>query len=314
MKIAITGGTGFIGQHLAAHLQAHECELVLLSRRGEPLPQAIPGGHSVRLVSADLSDVAVLADAFAGCHAVAHCAGINRELGPQTYKRIHVEGTSNVVAACSAARVPKIVFMSFLRARPDCGSAYHESKWQAEEIVRNSGLDYTILKSGMVYGRGDHMLDHLSHSFFTFPFLPTVGLREKAIRPVTIDDLTEVMAAAIQDGRLSRKTLAVTGAEELLLSEAALRVANVVGRKIVVFPIPVALHYIFAYFFELTMKVPLAARAQVRILSEGVVDAAPPCDALPPDLLPARSFTAEQIRKGLPDPGRFRLKDLRCCA
>jgi NADH dehydrogenase len=109
--------------------------------------------------------------------------------------------------------VRRIALMSFLRARPDCGSPYHESKWAAEEIVRESGLDYTIVKAGMVYGRGDHMLDHLSHAFHTLPILATVGFRQKAIRPLAVDDLVHVLHAALVEGRLSKQTIAITGAE-----------------------------------------------------------------------------------------------------
>jgi len=49
----------------------------------------------------------------------------------------------------------------------------------AEEIVRNSGLDYTIIRAGVVYGRGDHMLDHLSHALYTFPFLLWSALKRR---------------------------------------------------------------------------------------------------------------------------------------
>ena len=104
--------------------------------------------------------------------------------------------------------------MSFLRARPGCGSPYHESKWVVEEIVRNAGLEYTIVKAEMVYGRGDHMLDHLSHAFYTLPLLATVGFEEKAIRPLAIDDLMHVLRAALIDGRLTNRTIALTGAED----------------------------------------------------------------------------------------------------
>jgi hypothetical protein len=65
---------------------------------------------------------------------------------------------------------------------------------------------------------------------------------------------------------------------------------------------------------ERTMKIPLVARAQVRILSEGVVEPATKCDPLPADLMPVRRFTPEQIRGGLPEAGPFGLHDLRCCA
>ena len=309
MKIAITGGTGFIGSHLAQRLAAEGVEVVLLARkdRGElKRPQ-------ISFVASDLSDQDVLRQAFVGCDAVAHCAGINREIGAQSYDRVHVEGSRNVVEAAKAAGVKNIALMSFLRARPNCGSAYHESKWAAEEIVRASGLEYTIIRASMVYGRGDHMLDHLSHALHTFPLFAMVGFKEKGIRPLAIDDLVDVLRAALIEGRLPNTTVAVTGAEEIYLSEAVRRVAQATGQKIRMFRAPVWFHYVLARFWELTMKTPLVARAQVRILSEGVVESALPCDPLPSDLLPKRLFTADQIFKGLPEPGGFTLRDLRCC-
>ncbi len=166
----------------------------------------------------------------------------------------------------------------------------------------------------MVYGRGDHMLDHLSHALHTFPFFAMVGFKEKGIRPLAIDDLVEVLSASLTKNRLSRSTVAITGAEELYLSEAVRRVARVTGNRIRMFRAPVWFHFALARFWELTMKVPLVARAQVRILSEGVTEPAEPCDSLPADLLPTRRFTDDQIRDGLPEPGRFTMRDLRCCS
>lgn len=311
MKIAITGGTGFVGSHLARALAGEGHELVLLARGTRPIGD-FPG--RVRLVPADLSEPAALEGAFRDCEAVAHCAGINREMGGQTYRRVHVDATQNVVEAAEKAGVRRIALMSFLRARPHCGSPYHESKWAAEEIIRQSKLNFIIIKAGMVYGRGDHMLDHLSHSLHTLPLLATVGFRQKAIRPLAIEDLVCVLRAALVDGRLPRRTVAVTGAEQLYLSDAAKRVARVLDRRLIVFPAPVWFHYLLAQFFELTMKVPLVAKAQVRILSEGVVEPALTCDPLPEDLVPVRRFTETQIRSGLPQPGPFGLRDLRCCA
>lgn len=312
MKIAITGGTGFIGSHLAQRLVADGHQVVLLAR-GASGGQTTDGSVDVNFVQSDLSDPTMLAGAFAGCDAVAHCAGINREIGGQTYRRIHVVGTQNVVKGAQQAGVKKVVLMSFLRARPNCGSAYHESKWKAEEIVRNSGLDYTIIKAGMVYGLGDHMLDHLSHAVHTFPLFAMVGLKEKRIRPLAIVDLIELLRAALSADRLNRNTVAITGAEEMYLSEAVRRVARVTGKRIWMVRAPVWFHYILARFWELTMKVPLVARAQVRILSEGVVEPALRCDPLPFDLYPKRKFTDDQIRQGLPAPGPFKVQDLRCC-
>lgn len=82
---------------------------------------------------------------------------------------------ATVIEAAKRAGVRKIFLLSFLRARPDCGSSYHESKWASEELIRASGLDYTILKAGMIYGRGDHLVDHLSHTAYTFRVFPRWG-------------------------------------------------------------------------------------------------------------------------------------------
>ncbi|HTG93940.1 MAG TPA: NAD-dependent epimerase/dehydratase family protein [Pyrinomonadaceae bacterium] len=305
MKVAITGATGFIGGQLADRLEAEVHETVRLDRLGDEANN--------NLVLTDLSDVDSLTRAFDGCRCVAHCAGINREIGDQTFHRVHIEGTRNVVEAAKRAGVRKIVLMSFLRARPNCGSPYHESKWAAEEIVRYSGLDYTIIKAGIVYGRGDHMLDHLSHALHTFPLFATVGFEEKTVRPLAVEDLTQVMRAALIDNRMKGQTVAALGPEEIYLSEAVRRVADVIGHHPLMFPLPVWCHKLMALVFERTMTIPLTSQSQVRILSEGVVNPATPVSKLPYDLLPTRRFTTDQIRNGLPKPAAFCVTDLRWC-
>jgi len=306
MRIAITGATGFVGSHLTTRLASEGHEIVRLARRARTGPPDV--------VVSSLDDVNHLTAVFAGCHAVAHCAGINREIGEQTYQRVHVEGTRNVVEAAKAAGVEKIILMSFLRARPNCDSPYHESKWEAEEIVRNSGLDYTVLKAGVVYGRGDHMLDHLSHALHTFPVFGLVGMKEKSIRPLAVEDLVHVTRAALVDRRMKRQTVAVLGPEEIYLSEAVRRVGEVVGKQPLMIPLPVVCHLSMASFFEWTMRIPLTSLAQVRILSEGIVEPGSPVVSLPYDLVPTRRFTTEQIRSGLPEPGPFCIGDLRLCS
>ncbi len=314
MRIAITGGTGFVGGHLARVLSAAGHEVVLIARGRDRRDAAILELTGARFFASDLSDPKLLAQAFAGCGAVAHCAGINRELGEQTYERVHVRGTRHVVEAARRAGVGKIVLLSFLRARPNCGSPYHESKWAAEEIVRNCGVDHAIFKAGVIYGRGDHMLDHLSHAVHTFPVFALVGFEDQPIRPLAIEDLARVLVAALVEDRLSRKTVAITGPEEMPLSEAVRRVADVAGKRPLFFRLPIVAHCALAWIAERVMKVPLVSLAQLRILSEGIVEPAMPCDLLPNDLRPRLAFTAEQIRRGLPPPGAFGWKDLRWCA
>jgi uncharacterized protein YbjT (DUF2867 family) len=311
MKIAITGGTGFVGRHLARALTAGGHEVVLIARGADHRDESIRKLPGAQFIPIGTNDEDILALAFAGCDGVAHCSGINREIGAQTYQRVHVQGTSNVVHAAQRAGVNKIILLSFLRARPNCGSGYHESKWQAEEIVRNSVLDYTVFKAGVIYGRGDHMLDHISHALQTFPIFALVGMNDTRIRPLAVEDLVRVMEASLVEGKLPRQTVPITGPEEMGLSESVRRVAAVMGKHPLYFRAPIFFHCMLGFVLERIMAVPLVSLAQVRILSEGIVEPLPPCDPLPKDLVPRLLFNESQIRQGLPEAGRFGLKDLR---
>lgn len=155
MKIAITGGTGFVGRNIARRLAGNGHEVVLIARGNDQTDPAIRHLANAQFFQIGLGDANKLAEAFAGCDAIAHCAGINRECGDQTYQRVHIEGTHNVVEAARKAGVRKIVLISFLRAR-------------------------------------DHMLDHLSHAFHTFPIFAFVGFRDKPIRPNAVEDVARI--------------------------------------------------------------------------------------------------------------------------
>jgi len=297
-RIAVTGATGFVGRHVTERLRASGHVVLPLSRRtgtdlGSPDPIA-------------------LREALVGCDAVIHCAGINREIGSQTYDAVHVRGTQALVEAARAAGVGHITILSFLRARPDGPTAYHRTKWAAEAIVRESGIPFTVLKSGVIHGRGDHMLDHLSHAMHTFPVFGLVGMQERPVRPVAVDDVARILAAAATgDERLRNTTIAVVGPEEMTLGAAVRRVADAIGRRPVYVRLPIAAHLALARVCEAVMRVPLISVAQVHILAEGVAEAAPSAPPPPADLAPMTPFSAAVIRSGLPDPGPFRCRDLR---
>jgi NADH dehydrogenase len=158
------------------------------------------------------------------------------------------------------------------------------------------------------------MLDHLSHALFTFPLFALVGFEDKPVRPLAVEDLVRILQAALADDRLSKQTVAAMGPEEMPLSEAVRRVAGVIGKRPIFVRMPVWFHHALAQLFEATMRIPLVSSAQVRILSEGIVEALPVCGKLPADLLPTTRFSDEQIRRGLPQAGSFGRRDLRCCA
>ena len=300
MKIAITGGTGFIGRHLARDLIERGHEVVVIARGSYSRnTQPIPGA---RFVSLNINDTGQLQAAFQGCDAVAHCAGTSVEDGKQTFRQLHVEGARSAVKAAEAGGVKKFVLLSYLNVRPGVGSAYHATKWEGEEIVRASRLNFTILKAGLVYGQGDHLLHNLSNLFRRMPVFATVGLKEKSVRLVAVEDLVAVIEACLLDeNRFARQTVAVLGPEEFPFSQAARRISRAMGRSfLLVLPFPVVFQRMLAWFSERFMPKPLITKAQVQMLADGISTPTPESVPLPGDLAPKTYFTEEQIRKGLP--------------
>lgn len=299
MKIAITGGTGFIGKHLAKELLRRGHEVVILSRGLYRRGSDIPVQANLSQVRANVMDASELTRAFAGCTAVVHCAGTSEDPS-QTFQQVHVAGASSAVNAAQQAGVQKFVLVSYLHARPNVRSAYHTTKWEGEEIVRQSGLNYTILKAGLVYGQGDHLLHNLGNLLRKLPVFATVGLREKNVRLVAVEDLVSIIIAALTDARLARRTLAVIGPEEFPFSVAARRIAQVIGKSsLVVLPFPVFAQRLLAWASGFMPK-PLISASQVQMLADGISLPLSDSEALPEDLCPQTRFTEEQIRKGLP--------------
>jgi NADH dehydrogenase len=299
MKVAITGGTGFIGRHLARDLISRGHEVILIARgQYKRNTQPVDGAS---LLPLDANDTDNLTKAFEGCDAVVHCAGTSVEDSKQTFYRLHVEGTRSAVTASERTGVKKFVLVSYLSVRPNVKSEYHRTKWQGEEIVRASKLNFTILKAGLVYGQGDHLLNNLSNLFRKLPVFAAVGLNEKTVRLVAVEDLVEIIRLSLEEDRFARQTVAVLGPEEFPFSQAARRIAKAMGKpSLIVLPFPVFFHRILAFFSERFMPKPLITKSQVQMLADGISQPTLESIPLPDELMPKTRFTEEQIRKGLP--------------
>lgn len=149
MTLAVTGGTGFVGRHLLRLAGARGIAVRALTRRPQP-----PSPH-VEWIAGDLADTAALDRLYAGAGAVVHIAGVITAPTRAAFDIGNVAGTNAMAAAARRAGISRFVHVSSLSAREPGLSDYGASKAAAEDVVRASGLDWTMVRPPGVYGPGD---------------------------------------------------------------------------------------------------------------------------------------------------------------
>ncbi|MGD9896420.1 MAG: complex I NDUFA9 subunit family protein [Candidatus Methylacidiphilaceae bacterium] len=198
--VLITGGSGFVGSHLARRLVDLGYRVRVLTRRagrGRELP-----AHRCTLIEGSPLDPEVCRRACQETDAVIHLIGILKETRESSYREAHVQTTRLLLAAAKENGVRRWLQMSALGARPYSPSRYHQTKWTAEELVRSSGLLWTIFRPSVIYGPGDHFLsvfrDLFSQSLFRyFGILPLPGGGASPLQPVAIQDVVAAFTRAL---------------------------------------------------------------------------------------------------------------------
>lgn len=288
MKVAIAGGTGFVGRHVVEALRARGHAVLVLARgrRGVPL--------GAELVPCDLARGPVPAEALRGCDAIVNLAGIKREEGTQTFEAVHVAATHRLLAAAHEAGIRRFVHVSVVCSRPDARSPYHDTKWRAEEAVRGSALDTTVLRPGVIYGPGDDMVTHLVKMIRFAALFPVVGRGDSVLQPVDVRDVAEAVAAALDRPRSIGGTYDVVGPERLTLSMVVRTVADGVGLPLHIVPTPVAVQRVAVRVMNAVTSRPLSTPAQLQMLVDGLYGDTKPARR---DLgLVTRPFTVESVR------------------
>ena len=191
MTIAVTGGTGFVGQAVIEQACRQGIALKALARR----EQAPCDG--VEWVSGDLADRAALARLVEGADAVLHIAGVVNTPDPMGFHLGNVTGTEALVEAAAATGVRRFVFVSSLAAREPGLSKYGRSKHHAEEVVQASELDWTIVRPPAIYGPRDReILDMFRAARWGVVPMPPKG-RSSIIH---VDDLARLLLALARPG------------------------------------------------------------------------------------------------------------------
>lgn len=225
MKIFIAGGTGFVGGHVIRELMGRGHQLRLLVHRGA----APEGGERVE---GDVSRPESFEQGVEGCDAMINLVGIIREFPSKgvTFEQLHVQATANLLAAAKKAGIRRYVQMSALGTRPNAVSRYHRTKFRAEELVRDSGLEWTILRPSLIFGPHDAFINMLADQLRLAPAMPVIGHGAYRLQPIHADDVARCFALALEMPATVGQCFELCGNDRLTYVDMLDAIASAMGR------------------------------------------------------------------------------------
>jgi NADH dehydrogenase len=228
VTVLVTGGTGFIGPHIAHALRARELDVRALVRK--PARATRLAAWGVELATGDVTDPASLRAAFDGVDTVVHLVAIIKGK-PADFERVMSQGTRNVVAAAQEAGVRRFVLASALGLdeRSKDAVPYFAAKWEMEKAVRDSGLDHVIFRPSFVFGRDGGVLPTFVRLARFAPVTPIIGSGKQRLQPIWVEDLAEYYAHAVDKPEATNRILELGGPDAVSWNEFWERLKRILG-------------------------------------------------------------------------------------
>jgi uncharacterized protein YbjT (DUF2867 family) len=199
--ILITGATGYIGRHLIARLVAQgerpRCLVRDINRAKRKLP-----AEKVELVQGATTSPDSLAAAVRGVDTIVHAAFLTADRKQSTgneYEKTNVQGTANLIKAAKKAGVKRIIEISGLGTKPDKPGSYMQGRYLAEKMLKESGLDWTIIQPSVLFGKNAPFIRGLADLIRTAPIVPLIGGGKIMFQPIYVEDVVTVSIKVLED-------------------------------------------------------------------------------------------------------------------
>jgi len=247
--VCVLGGSGYVGRHVCAALAARGLRVRVPTRDSERA-KSLTMLPTVEPLTADVHDAATLKELLSGCDAAINLVGVlHGGRGKASFAAAHTELARKVVAACRDTGVRRLLQMSALNAAPDGPSDYLRSKGEAETIVRASGLDVTIFRPSVIFGREDKFLNTFATLLKYSPAMIVPAARAR-FQPVYVGDVAKVFAEAVERQDSIGQSYDLCGPGIYTLQELVQFVAHATGRCRMIFSADTALTNTMAFAME----------------------------------------------------------------
>jgi NADH dehydrogenase len=299
MNIVVAGGTGFLGREITSALLEAGHKVTVASRSN---PDTDPIDPRARWVRGDVMDPASLAAALEGARVVVDAvqfpnSPIETPRKGWTFERIDLGGTKNLVDAASSAGVAHFIGLSGVGAAEDARYHWLRFKWEEEQYIIASGVDYTIFRPSWVYGARDAALNRFLGFARYLPFVPVVGNGKARINPLFAGDLAQHVAAAIQNPEARNGLFEMGGPDVLTMDEIIRTALKVAGKRRLLLHSPKPLMKLAAGVIQFSPGRPLTPDAVEFITMDGVADTSRLTAAFGIPLTPLEQGLGRYLRK-----------------
>lgn len=264
--ILVTGGTGFVGPKIVHALRVEETAVRALVRDPSSSSARTLSAWGCELAQGDATDPDSLRRATEGADAVVHLIALIAGK-PQEYERVMNQGTRDLVAAAEEARVSRFVLMSALGTTEESKDLvpYYRSKWDMEQTVKASGIEYVIFRPSFVFGKDGGVLPTFLRQVRYSPVTPVPGSGTRRLQPIWVDDVAAFFARALSTEEAANKTFDLGGPDRLTWNELYERIRRTLGKRRATVHVPMGLMRAGAVLAEKLPRPPVT-RDQLTML------------------------------------------------
>jgi uncharacterized protein YbjT (DUF2867 family) len=271
MNIATAGGTGFIGKVIIKKLVEAGHHVVALIRQGSLLKIASFSGTESRYIYFDSPSTII--KTLEDCQAVVNLIGIIKETKENSFDFAHHLIPMSLVKAAQEAGIKRFIQMSALGVESNLDTEYMRTKRLGENVVKASGLDWTIFRPSVVFGPEDQFVNMFARMIKRLPVVPVIGDGNYRLQPVSVNNIAEAFVKCLDMPKTFQKIYDVAGPNKYTFNEMLDVIGKALGKKRVrKFPQPLWLIQLLANLFGRFSFFPVTTDQIKMLLAENVSD------------------------------------------
>jgi len=207
-QIVVTGASGFVAKNVRKYLSNHNVKLISISRKDFKKFK-----NEIKIVSKNYDSHTIIPK-IKNFDGLIHLVGIGKQSATSNYNLINVEFTKRIIDLCKKAKIKKIVYASGLGVSKTTPLDYFISKYQAENYIIDSNLNYTIFRPSYIVGKDDLFTKHLKKQIKKGEII-IPGSGEYSIQPIYINDVSKIIYKSLTDVKFNKKIIDLVGSKSI---------------------------------------------------------------------------------------------------